>query len=208
MGGAQSTPKVTEQDRAILDLKLQRDKLKQYQKKIQHVLDREHEIAKQHLRAGHKERAVVALRQRKYQESLLTKTDNQLEQLEQLVSTIEFSLVQASVLHGLKQGNEVLKEIHKEMNPESVERLLEETLEAQAYQREIDEMLANTLSVEEEEAVQAELHELQNEATRESAPPRPIELPDAPKDEPVMEEPPREKLLAVEERATRVALEA
>lgn len=51
------------------------------------------------------------------------------------VSTIEFSLVQASVLHGLKQGNEVLKEIHKEMNLESVEKLLEETSEAQAYQR-------------------------------------------------------------------------
>lgn len=36
---------------------------------------------------------------------------------------------------GLQQGNTVLKEIHKEMNPESVERLLEETAEAQAYQR-------------------------------------------------------------------------
>lgn len=36
---------------------------------------------------------------------------------------------------GLQQGNAVLKEIHKEMNPESVERLLEETAEAQAYQR-------------------------------------------------------------------------
>ena len=98
-------------------------------------MSREHEIARQHLRAGRKERAVVALRARKYQESLLAKTDNQLEQLEQLVSTIEFSLVQASVLHGLKQGNDVLKEIHKEMNPESVERLREETAEAQAYQR-------------------------------------------------------------------------
>ena len=51
------------------------------------------------------------------------------------VSTIEFSLVQQSVLHGLKQGNEVLTQIHKEMNLESVEKLLEETAEAQAYQR-------------------------------------------------------------------------
>lgn len=103
--------------------------------KIQVVLDREQEIARQHLRAGKKDRAVVALRQRKYQETLLAKTDGQLEQLEQLVSTIEFSLVQASVLHGLKQGNEVLKELHKEMSTESVERLLEETAEARAYQK-------------------------------------------------------------------------
>jgi hypothetical protein len=51
------------------------------------------------------------------------------------VSTIEFSLVEVSVLHGLKQGNEVLKEIHKELNVESVEKLLEETAEAREYQR-------------------------------------------------------------------------
>lgn len=50
------------------------------------------------------------------------------------VSTIEFSLVQVSVLHGLKQGNEVLKEIHKEMSIENVEKLMEETAEARAYQ--------------------------------------------------------------------------
>ncbi|KDQ30909.1 hypothetical protein PLEOSDRAFT_1036992, partial [Pleurotus ostreatus PC15] len=161
MGGNQSVPKVTPQDRAILDLKLQRDKLRQYQKKIQVILDREHEIAKAHLAAGQKDRAVIALRRRKYQQGLLVKTDGQLENLEQLVSTIEFSLVEVSVLHGLKQGNEVLKEIHKEMNVESVEKLLEETAEARAYQREIDEMLANTLTLDEEEAVQDELKELQ-----------------------------------------------
>lgn len=51
------------------------------------------------------------------------------------VSTIEFSLIEVSVLHGLKQGNDVLKEIHKEMNIESVEKLLDESYEAQAYQR-------------------------------------------------------------------------
>jgi charged multivesicular body protein 6 len=39
------------------------------------------------------------------------------------------------VLHGLKQGNEVLKEIHKQLNVESVEKLLEETAEAREYQR-------------------------------------------------------------------------
>ena len=99
------------------------------------MLDREQAIAKQHLAAGQKDRALVALRQRKYQQGLLTKTDSQLENLEQLVSTIEFSLVEVSVLHGLKQGTEVLKDIHKEMNIESVEKLLEETAEAQEYQR-------------------------------------------------------------------------
>jgi hypothetical protein len=43
--------------------------------------------------------------------------------------------VEVSVLHGLKQGNDVLKEIHKQMNLGSVEKLLEETAEAREYQR-------------------------------------------------------------------------
>lgn len=184
MGGNQSVPKVTPQDRAILDLKLQRDKLRQYQKKIQVILDREHEIAKAHLAAGQKDRAVIALRRRKYQQGLLVKTDGQLENLEQLVSTIEFSLVEVSVLHGLKQGNEVLKEIHKEMNVESVEKLLEETAEARAYQREIDEMLANTLTLDEEEAVQDELKELQALAMVEAKQEADAKLPSVPTEKP------------------------
>ncbi|KAK7059067.1 Vacuolar protein sorting-associated protein 20 [Paramarasmius palmivorus] len=154
MGGNQSVPKITAQDRAILE----------FVDSIQVILDREQAIAKEHLANGQKDRALTALRRRKYQQSLLLKTDGQLENLEQLVSSIEFSLVELSVLHGLKQGNEVLKEIHKEMNVESVEKLLEETAEAREYQREIDEMLANNLTLEDEDAVQAELLELQVEA--------------------------------------------
>ncbi|KIK70869.1 hypothetical protein GYMLUDRAFT_210442 [Collybiopsis luxurians FD-317 M1] len=185
MGGNQSVPKITAQDRAILDLKLQRDKVKQYQKSLQAILDREEEIAKQHLEAGRKDRALVALRRRKYQQGLLLKTDGQLENLQQLVSTIEFSLVEVSVLHGLKQGNEVLKEIHRELNPEQVERLLEETAEARDYQREIDEMLANNLSLDEEDEVQAELLKLQNEVRAEGEPTEDVHLPSVPSTEPV-----------------------
>ena len=62
------------------------------------------------------------------------------------VSSIEFSLIEVSVLHGLKQGNDVLKAIHKEMNVESVERLLEETAEARAYQK-VRLRLASTLTL-------------------------------------------------------------
>lgn len=55
---------------------------------IQVILDREQEIARQQLAAGHKDRALVALRRRKYQGGLLVKTDGQLENLEQLVRVL------------------------------------------------------------------------------------------------------------------------
>ncbi|KAF8912975.1 Snf7 family [Gymnopilus junonius] len=183
MGSNQSLPKITAQDRAILDLKLQRDKLKQYQKKIQSVLDREHSIAKAQLAHGQKDRALLALRRRKYQQSLLTKTDEQLMNLEQLVSTIEFSLVEISVVHGLKQGNEVLREIHKELNVESIEKLLEETAEAREYQREIGDMLSNTLSLDDEDAVQRELLALQDDIKARTE--VEIELPSVPSEQPL-----------------------
>jgi hypothetical protein len=72
-------------DRAILDLKLQRDKLHIYSRRIQTVLAREKELAKEALAQDQKQKALLILRRRKYQEQVLLKADAQLETLEQLV---------------------------------------------------------------------------------------------------------------------------
>lgn len=61
------------------------------------MLDREHEIAKAHLATGQKDRAVIALRRRKYQQSLLLKTDSQLENLEQLVRLFHVAQMYAEI---------------------------------------------------------------------------------------------------------------
>lgn len=121
--------------RAILDLKNQRDKIQRYQKRISVLTDRETEIAKQCLARDDRRRALLALRRKKYQESLLDKTNHQLAQLEQLTSQVEFALVQKDVLYGLQQGTQVLRTINKEMGGiEAVDRLMGETEEARAYQ--------------------------------------------------------------------------
>lgn len=123
-------------DRAILEMKNQRDKLHQYQRRITILTDRETDIAKQMLAEGDKARALLALRKKKYQESLLAKTDAQLEQLEALTRTVEFSLVQKDVIFGLQQGTQVLHTIHKEMGGiENVEKLIGDNAEAVAYQK-------------------------------------------------------------------------
>lgn len=122
--------------RAILDMKNQRDRLHQYQRRITVITDREKAIAKECLAKGDKSKALLALRRKKYQESLLAKTDAQLEQLEKLTSSVEFALVQKDVLFGLQQGTSVLKEIHKEMGGlENIEKLMGESEDARAYQR-------------------------------------------------------------------------
>ena len=117
-------------------MKNQRDKLRQYQKKITVITSREKEIAKECLARGEKDKALLALRRKKYQESLLAKTDSQLEQLEKLTSSVEFALVQKDVVFGLQQGTQVLEQIHKEMGGlEAVEKLMGETEDARAYQQ-------------------------------------------------------------------------
>lgn len=127
---------LSDQCRAILDMKNQRDKLHQYQKRITVITDREKEIAKECLKRGDTNKAKLALRRKKYQESLLAKTDGQLAQLEVLTSDVEFALVQKDVIFGLQQGTAVLKEIHREMGGiENVEKLLGENEEARAYQQ-------------------------------------------------------------------------
>ncbi|KAK0546702.1 Vacuolar protein sorting-associated protein 20 [Tilletia horrida] len=192
-GNSKSSVKITAQDRAILDLKLQRDKIRQYRKKLQAVADRDHALAKDALARGERQKALTALRRRKYQESLLAKTETQLSTLEELVSNIEFSQIQQSVMLGLQQGNDVLRSIHKELSIEKVDKLMEETAEAQAYQKEVEELLASRMTAEEEDAVQQEMRLLEQEAgIATKAPPisntplkDDVRLPDAPTQEPV-----------------------
>lgn len=117
-------------------MKIQRDRLHQYQRRITVLTSRETAIAKEMLAKGDKSRALLALRRKKYQESLLTKTDAQLEQLEKLTSSVEFALVQKDVVFGLQQGTNVLAEIQREMGGlDKVEQLMGETAEAVAYQQ-------------------------------------------------------------------------
>ena len=143
-------------------MKTQRDKLHQYQKRITTITDREQAIAKECLSRNDKPRALLALRRKKFQESLLAKTDAQLETLEHLTSNVEFALVQKDVVFGLQQGTSVLKQIHNEMGGvENVEKLMGESEEAREYQREISEMLAGSMSTADEEAVEEELDRME-----------------------------------------------
>ena len=142
-------------------MKNQRDKLHQYQKRITVITDSEIAIARGCLARGDKSRALLALRRKKFQESLLAKTDSQLETLEQLTSNVEFALVQKDVVFGLQQGTSVLKQIHKEMGGlDNVHKLMGENQDAVAYQQEVSAMLAGEMSNADEDEVEDELEAL------------------------------------------------
>ena len=131
---------------------------------------------------------MLALRRKRYQESLLSQTDTQLEQLQKLTSDIEFAAVQKDVMFGLQQGTAVLKQIHAEMGGiEHVEKLLADNEEARAYEREITDILGGQLSNADEDEVESELRALDSEVNG------PIlgteDLPNAPTDNVAPKEP-------------------
>jgi hypothetical protein len=66
-------------------------------------------------------------------------------------------------VHGLEQGSAVLAQLQKEVSLERVEKLMDRSADAVAYQQEIDEALMASMSPEEEESVQAELAKLEQE---------------------------------------------
>lgn len=194
-GKKKHASRVTEQDRAVLQLKQQRDKLKQYQKKIQVQLGKERELAKQLLKSGRKEKAKLLLRKKKFQEGLLEKTDGQLDNIERMTHDIEFAQIESKVVQGLKSGNEALKKMHELMSIEDVERIMDETTEAVEYQQEIDALLAGGLSSQDEDDVLDELNEMikssMPEPTRNATEEEDVVLPDVPTHD--LPEPTKEK---------------
>ncbi|KAF4084867.1 hypothetical protein AMELA_G00111010 [Ameiurus melas] len=169
--GKKKRSRVTEQDRAVLQLKQQRDKLKQYQKKITLQLGKERQLAKQLLNDGKKEKALLLLKKKRFQEQLLDKTENQISNLERMVQDIEFAQIEMKVIEGLKAGNDCLKKMHEMMSIEDVERIMDETQECIEYQKQIDDILAGSLTQEDEDAVLAELEAITQED---------VELPEVP----------------------------
>ncbi|XP_047505208.1 charged multivesicular body protein 6-A [Pieris napi] len=165
MGGLFSKSKkpvsrVTEQDKAVLQLKQQRDKLKQYQKKTELNLERQRQLAKKLLAEDKRDKAKLLLKKKRYFENLLQNADIQLEKLEQLTHDLEFTQIEVQVLDGLKNGNAALKNIHEMLSIDEIERIMDETQEGIQKQREFDELISGQLTGEDDEAIEAELEEM------------------------------------------------
>jgi charged multivesicular body protein 6 len=182
MGSGNSKHIITQHDKAILDLKVQRDKLKQYAKNLDHVMQKEVDIARSCLAQGDKRRALLALKKKKFQQQLVEKTEVQLQTIDELVRTIEFAVVEKDVYERLTSGNEALKKLQKETSLEMVEQLMMDTEDAVAYQHEIDVALAGSISAEDEEEMLRQLDEMEREEMESRLPSVPetaIGLPEA-----------------------------
>ncbi|CUM56749.1 unnamed protein product [Debaryomyces tyrocola] len=165
MGQQTSMPKITLQDRAIFQLKQQRDKLKQYQRKLNTIIERQNKLAKEAIVKKDNARAKVYLRSKKQQQTTITKTYEQLDNLETLIGTIEFKLIEKDVMYGLEQGNEVLKSLNSEMSVDKIDKVLDGLEDERLKVDEVLDMLGmgSGLSNGEEHEVDEELANLEAE---------------------------------------------
>uniref|UniRef100_A0A0K8VF17 Charged multivesicular body protein 6 n=2 Tax=Bactrocera latifrons TaxID=174628 RepID=A0A0K8VF17_BACLA len=209
--------RVTEHDKAVLRLKQQRDKLKQYQKRIELQLEKDRELARKCLQTGRRDRAKLLLRKKKFQETQLINADKQLENLEKMTADLEFAQVELQVIEGLKQGNAALKKVHDLMDINEIEKIMDETREGVEKQQEIDAILSGALSEEDEENVLAELDALAAENATSSLPEVPAEdLPEPEANEPIEEaltakndaDAPKKKRKNLSEQDKKVLVEA
>lgn len=161
---------LSQQDRAILDLKATRDRLKKYQNRMELEAGKLMKQAVQLNKAGKKDRALLCVKMKRYKESKIGEVDTQLLSLEKMVQTIQWETENLKVFNALKEGNQALDAIHSVMSIENVEELMDDTKEAIEYENEISTLLSGQdLAAIDESAVMDELDALEREMQAEAA---------------------------------------
>lgn len=84
-------PKLSDQDRAVLDLKLARDKLKRFQSKMETESSMLLKKAQDAHKSGNKTKAVNYMKIKKLKESKFDELNGELFNIEKMVNTIEWA---------------------------------------------------------------------------------------------------------------------
>lgn len=150
---------ISDRDRAQLELKRQRDRLKKYSKGMENTIAKESQIARQLLNKGEKKKAIMILKKKKMQETMLERVSGQLLNVEKLIMDIDDAVVSQQVFQALKVGSDALKAINDEMSIDDIEDILEDSAESIRIQEEISSALSTNLN-------QEELDDLENEVDR------------------------------------------
>ena len=156
-------PEISATDRATLDLKNARDKLQRYKMKLEQDDSRIVARAKKAKVDGNTKAALNLLKVRKMKTREVESVEQQLLNVLQMVQTINSKQNEVQVLKAMKEGKDTLQKMHEETTVEDVLNLMDDIQEQNELENEINDILQNSphsLSMEDEEAVEAELEAL------------------------------------------------
>lgn len=182
MGQQSSVGKITAHDKAIFQLKQQRDKLRQYQTRLNEVCNSQEKLARTSVREKQYEKARFYLKAKRQQEAIITRSYDQIETLERLIGTIESKLVEKDVFESLQSGNFLLKQLNTEMSMDKVDQVMDDLEEERLKVDEVSAALASGSDLTEADQLEIdeEFARLQREESGVSDKSEIPELPEAP----------------------------
>jgi len=143
-GSEASSPSgIDDGDRALLDLKVQRDQLVSHRRRMESNVKVGAEAARNMVKEGKNEQAMLCLRKKKQHEQMAVACQSHVNRLEELICNIEFSKAQKEAVDALAEGVKMLKRVQKETGgADYINRLMDERDEVLLEQQEINDALA------------------------------------------------------------------
>lgn len=176
-------PALSEYDVAVMDLKSARDKLKKHQKKCEQDANKFVENATKLAKQGNREGAGRMLRLKKYREKRIKDVEGQLDNINGMLDSLAQNALNNRVLSAIQSGTQEVKRLQEEFPVEKAEQLMEETAEALEQQKEIDAILSQSLTADDDADVDAELEEMARELLP-NLPQAPTTIPEVSSQEP------------------------
>lgn len=171
---------VNDKDRAMLDLKRARDKLRRFRSKLDADSEALESKARMLIRNKAQDKAMFVLKLRKYKKKEAENVEGQLSKVLEMIQTINWEEQNTTVLRALQSGTKALNKMHDELPLEQVESILENNEAALERQASITEALRDGLDAQDDEELAEEYASLLRGVEEKEA----TILPDAPTTKP------------------------
>jgi hypothetical protein len=167
---------ITDKDRAVLDLKNARDKLRRFRGQLEKDSQKLESQAKALIALRQKNRALLVLKLKKYKEKDVEKLDSKLMNVHSMIQDVEWASINVSVLSAIESGTRELRRMHDERSLDDVEALMDETNEAIEVENRINRRLAGQADILiDDQELESELEALMLQESGSVVPPeRPV----------------------------------
>ena len=177
------SPKLSQNEKAILQCKQCRDKIKSYIKRLTEREKKSRLKVRELLAAKERDRAKFYLRQAKLHSAQIKVYDGQLEMIENQITQIESAATMQECLTVLNNGNAVLKKMQNSIKIEEWEKVKDDLEELKEKDKEVSDFLKEygINEAEMDNEVNNDLDKLVNEINGNKA--EDIKLPEVPKEQ-------------------------